>query len=78
MTRLANILFSLDCFLFSLLTLGASHPYESFSSAAYRAELRGMFYGRFRPFIDTLFWFDKDHCKRAYMQAKLNLPEDMR
>jgi len=76
--RLINVIFALDCFLFSLATLGRSYPYESFSSAAYRAEKYGRLYGKFRPVIDTLLWFDKNHCERSYKQAKLNLPEDMR
>ncbi len=76
--RIINILFAFDCFLFSVCTLGKSYPYESFSSAAYRAELKGRFYGKARPLIDALFFFQKDHCKIAYEQAKFNLPEDMR
>ena len=80
MARLINILFTLDCFLFSALTLGKSWPGESFSSAAYRAESMGLFYGHARPVIDWLFKLlgQKDHCKAAYFCAKLNLPEDMR
>ena len=45
MTRVINILFALDCLLFSICTLGRAYPYESFSSAAYRAELNGRLYG---------------------------------
>jgi hypothetical protein len=78
MSRLLNVLLALDCFLFSLCTLGRAYPFESFSSAAYRAEQQGRFYGKFRPIIDAVLWFDPDHCKRAYTYAKLNLPEDMR
>ena len=78
MQRLINILFSLDCFLFSICTLGSSFPYESFSSAAYRAELYGKFYGKARPLIDALFWFQPNHCQLAYFRAALNLPPDQR
>lgn len=78
MARLINIIFALDCFLFSLGTLGRSYPFESFSSAAYRAERLGRFYGRMRPVIDRLFWFQPQHCQCAYERAKLNLPEDQR
>lgn len=78
--RIINILFSIDCTLFTLATLGASYPYESFSSAAYRAEKYGKFYGNARPLIDALFSLlgQVDHCKLAYERSKLNLPEDMR
>ena len=80
MSRIINILFTLDCFLFSLCTLGKSWPGESFSSAAYRAEEMGIWYGKARPVIDWLFgWLgQKAHCANAYVSAKLNLPEDMR
>lgn len=77
--RLIKIMFMLDCFLFSLLTLGKAYPFESFSSAAYRAELQGRFYGRLRPVIDWLAspW-QLDHCKVAYKSARFNLPPDQR
>ena len=80
MARLINVLFAFDCFCFSLATLGKSYPSESFSSAAYRAESLGLFYGRMRPVIDFAFGLlgQTDHCKTAYFNAKKNLPEDMR
>jgi hypothetical protein len=76
MSRLVNILFIADCFLFSLCTLGAAYPFESFSSAAWRAETKGLFYGKFRPLIDWVF--GDGHCQRAYDCALLNLPDDQR
>lgn len=76
--RLTDTLFSLDCFLFCLLTLGGSYPYESFSSAAYRAELLNKHFKYFRPVIDKLFFWEDNHCKNAYLFAYLNLPPDMR
>ena len=80
MNRVINILLTLDCFLFSVATLGKSYPFESFSSAAYRAEKHGRFYGRTRKWIDKLFSLlgQTDHCKAAYESAKFNLPEDQR
>lgn len=80
MARIVNILLTIDCMLFSLCTLGTAWPGESFSSAAYRAEITGKFYGKFRPVIDWVFSLlgQKNHCKAAYFSAKLNLPEDMR
>jgi hypothetical protein len=74
--RLTNMAFALDCFLFSVCTLGKSYPSESFSSAAFRAEQMGLFYGKVRPAIDAVF--GKGHCAEAYIHAKLNLPEDQR
>ena len=77
--RISNILFAFDCFLFALGTLGRSYPFESFSSAAYRAEKNGRFYGKVRPAIDWLFkWHKPNHCEWAYFNAKSNLPEDQR
>ena len=79
-TRVINVLFTLDCFLFSVVTLGTSYPGESFSSAAYRAEKLGKFYKIARPIIDWLFSMlgQKEHCRYAWESAKYNLPEDMR
>lgn len=82
--RITNILFSLDCFLWTLMTnlfgIAPGFPFESFSSAAYRAELMGLLYGKSRPIIDALFSLlgQKEHCKWAYLNAKQNLPEDQR
>ena len=78
--RTINVLFALDCLLFSICTLGKSWPGESFSSAAYRAERKGMWYGKARPLIDALFFFQPQHCYLAWLSAtqQLNLPEDMR
>lgn len=80
MKRIINVLLALDNFLFAVVTLGGSYPSESFSSAAYRAETMGKFYGKARPAIDWLFgWLGQtEHCKKAYFAAKHNLPEDMR
>lgn len=80
MSRIVNILLALDNFLFALVTLGGSYPFESFSSAAYRAEKLGLFYGKARPAIDWLFGLlgQSEHCKAAYENAKQNLPEDQR
>jgi hypothetical protein len=81
MNRIVNILFSIDCTLFTIATLGKAYPYESFSSAAYRGEKYGKFYGKARPIIDWLFaklLGQTDHCRIAYEESKFNLPEDMR
>lgn len=80
MKRIINVLLAVDCCLFALCTLGGSYPFESFSSAAFRAEKLGLFYGKARPMIDWFFSLlgQKDHCRVAYASAKLNLPEDQR
>ncbi|MES2948683.1 MAG: hypothetical protein V4858_09085 [Pseudomonadota bacterium] len=79
--RVLNMLIALDSLVLVWVTLGKSHPSETISSAAYRSELQGQFFGRTRPFIDWLLsGLEPDHCKGAYDHAvaKGNLPEDMR
>lgn len=79
--RFLNILISFDSFVYVLFTLGKGWPGETISSAAYRAEVKKLFFGRIRPLIDWLFsWLEKEHCKIAFEYAyyKRNLPEDMR
>ena len=79
MNRLLNVLLAFDVLVFALVTLGKSYPFESFSSAAYRAEKLGKFYGKARPVIDWLFFrlFGQiDHCRKAYEGARFNLPDD--
>lgn len=81
MQRILNILISFDSFLYTLLTLGKGYPGETISSAAYRAEIFGMWFGKARPIIDWLFSpLERNHCQLAYFYAyqKRNLPEDMR
>jgi hypothetical protein len=61
--------------LFNALLLGA--PDETLSSRAYRAEQSGKVFGKlFRPLIDLLFFFDKQHCYNAYISEvkKRQLP----
>lgn len=66
MRRLLNILIALDQLLFCLLTLGGSNPDETMSAAAWRLEKAGRWQGKlFRPLIDILFFFQKDHCKKS-------------
>ena len=48
-------------------------PDETMSSAAYRMERDGRFWGFMRPVIDALFWFQKDHCRKAYESELLRL-----
>ena len=64
--RLLNILIAFDQLVYVLLTLGEGMPDETMSSAAWRAELDGTPGRVFRPLIDALFFFEKDHCRNAY------------
>lgn len=64
--RVLNILIAFDQLLYVLLTLGSGMPDETMSSAAWRAELDGRPARVFRPLIDALFFFEKDHCRNAY------------
>lgn len=65
--RILNVLIALDQLLFCLATLGRSSPDETLSAAAWRWEQSGKLAGRvLRPLIDTLFWFDPEHCRTAF------------
>ena len=66
--RILRWLISLDQFCFCTLTLGGSMPDETASAAAWRGEQLGHILPRFfRPVIDKLFWFDPEHCRKAYL-----------
>ena len=66
--RILNVLIALDQFLFCLATLGHSSPDETLSAASYRWETEGKVQGKLlRPFIDLLFWFDKNHCYESWL-----------
>lgn len=50
---------------------------ETLSSRAYRADKKGLIFGKiFRPCIDFLFFFQKEHCYQAYLEEidKRQLP----
>lgn len=66
--RLLNLLISLDQLIYVIITLGKGDPDETMSAAAWRLEAKGHITGKvFRSVIDTLFWFDKDHCYTSYI-----------
>jgi hypothetical protein len=54
---------------------------ETLSARAWRAEQKGKIFGRiFRPIIDLIMFFQKDHCKLAH-EAEIkrrHLPPEMR
>ena len=66
--RTLNLLIATDQLAYVLLTLGAGHPDETLSAAAWRTEQKGRLLGRiFRPAIDLLFRpFERDHCRKSF------------
>lgn len=62
----------------ALNTILAGSPDETTSSRAYRAKVKGHKYWKWTAsFIDTLFFWDSEHCKNAHLndlkRAKGNL-----
>lgn len=80
--RLLNTAIAIDQLAYVLLTLGAGHPDETLSAAAWRTEQSGKLGGRiFRPVIDLLFLpIERDHCRKAYEaeQQGHQLPKEYR
>ena len=80
--RILNVLIAFDQLLYVLVTLGAGHPDETLSAAAWRTEQAGKLGGRiFRPLIDLLFRpFEREHCRKAYEAEKrgTQLPKEYR
>lgn len=71
-SRVLNILIALDQLAYVLITLGNGKPDETMSAAAWRLEQKGQWFGKIaRPAIDTLFFWDKDHC-RTSAEAEIN------
>lgn len=70
--RIFNLAVAIDQLAYVLLTLGAGHPDETLSAAAWRTEQKGRILGRvFRPLIDVLFFpLELDHCRKAYEAEK--------
>lgn len=62
-------LISFDQFINTLL---GGYADETLSARAWRTEQKGKIFGKFfRPLIDTLLFFDKDHCYKSYL-SELN------
>nr|QMP83634.1 MAG: hypothetical protein [Caudoviricetes sp.] len=62
-------------------TLFLGYADETISSRMYRYELEEKLLGKiFRPIIDKIFWFQKEHCREAYLSEQLrsHLPRDLR
>lgn len=80
--RIFNLAVAIDQLLYVLVTLGAGHPDETLSAAAWRTEQSGKLGGRiFRPLIDLMFLpLEREHCRRAYLAERhgAQLPEEYR
>lgn len=64
MAYLTSLAIAIDQLL-NVLLLGS--PDETLSSRAYRADRDGKVFGRFfRPLINTLFFWQDQHCRAAY------------
>lgn len=70
--RILHLLIALDQLAYVLLTLGAGHPDETLSAAAWRTERKNRLLGiAFRPVIDFIFRpFETEHCRKAYEAEK--------
>ena len=65
-------LIAIDQLLNTLVCMGWAD--ETMSSVAWRMEQQGNHkHGVLRKFIDLLFWFQKDHCRKAYESERLRL-----
>jgi phosphohistidine phosphatase SixA len=65
---LLNNLIALDQLVNTLL---GGHADETLSSRAYRAEQTGKIFGKFfRPLIDAVFFWQKQHCYKGYLAEK--------
>lgn len=79
--RILNLLIAVDQLVWVLLTFGNGMPDETISAALWRMESQGKLAGRlFRPLVDALFWFDKNHCMNAWRaeRSKQQLPSNYR
>lgn len=62
-------------------TILCGYADETLSARAWRAENRGKTLGKiFRPIIDFIFFFQKDHCYNSYLAEvqKRQFPRDYR
>ena len=69
--RVLNLLIALDQLAWVILTLGNGMPDETISAALWRMESQGKWAGKlFRPVVDAMFWFDKNHCLSAWQSER--------
>ena len=78
MSRLKKILIALDQFL-AVAFFAQAWPDETFSSMCWRWELSGKRSWP-RKVIDTLFFWDRDHCRESYESERQGrqLPPELR
>jgi hypothetical protein len=74
---LLNVLIAIDQLGTALL---GGFPDETLSSYAYRMEVQRKPAGVFRRVIDALFWFQPQHCYKAYLSErnKRQMPPELR
>lgn len=75
--RILNLLIAIDQLLWVVLTLGNGLPDETISAALWRMEGQGKLAGKlFRPVVDAVFFFDRNHCLKAWQaeRSKQQLP----
>lgn len=74
---LLNLLIAIDQLVTA--TLGG-YPDETLSSYAWRLEAQGKFFGFTRKLIDSLFWWDPNHCYNAMTSERnrLQVPPELR
>lgn len=54
--------------MYLLNTILAGPPDETLSSRGYRAEQKERLFGKFfRPIIEGIFFWQKDHCYKSYL-----------
>jgi hypothetical protein len=73
-----QLLISIDQ-LFNVLLFGYAD--ETLSSRAWRAYEKGKIFGKiFRPTIDFIFFFEKNHCYEAYLfeRKRMQQPPELR
>lgn len=73
---LAQLLIALDQLVNVLVTPGHGGAWadETLSSRAYRMEEQGKWWGRiWRPAIDALFFWQRAHCRTAFLEERLRL-----
>ena len=82
MNRLYQLLISLDQFLSCLVGLitGDAWADETFSSKCWRKGKVSKVWNTVRVIVDSLLWFDKQHCFTSYISEaeRKQLPEEFR
>lgn len=69
---LKQVLIAFDQLLNALICNGWAD--ETMSSVAWRMEQEGRWFGKImRPFIDTLFFWDDNHCQESFENERLRL-----